>query len=433
MMKKTTLFIGALVFFLLCGQTIWATSGGLLIAPNPNASEEVVVYSGYAKTQGVNQELFNVFTLHVGGKFDASVINEGSYFTIKHGGDEGGVYFAMNSASGGTGWAAVYPSSMETLEDGSYVSTFTYEDFSKAYGTNFARLDIIQVYSKSSGEVYVTEILYHPGQGERVDQTDGAWDRPKGGIAFVGDSIVQNAKGLYDDWNGFLGREDCSNYGIGGQTTVEVSNRISDVIKGEYEKVFFILGINDLGWNKQTFITISNYRGMIEEIHEALPDTKVYIISVLPTTDAFFKDQQSKIQHLNLALKNLTNEFDFVTFIDVYSSMVGEDGYAKAEYLSDGLHPNKKGYELIAEVILPYVEGTDTESDEATDEVAQAGGEQTDISQEVPAEVESEDADVKEEKNGVKPPLSGAMVAIFLLLIVPSLSRLTKKKKNDEQ
>lgn len=432
MIKKGTLFLVACLLFLFYGQVLHATNDGLLIAPNPNAKQEVVVYSGYGKASGVNQELFNVFTLHVGGKFDASVINEGSYFTIKHGGDEGGVYFAMNSASGGTGWAAVYPSSTETLEDGTYLSTFTYDDFSKAYGTNFARLDIIQVYSKTAGEVYVTEILYHPGEGDRVDQTDGTWDRQKGGIAFIGDSIVQNAKGLYDDWNGFLGREDCSNYGIGGQTTVEVSGRIGDLIKGEYEKVFFILGINDLGWNKQTFITISNYRSMIEQIHEALPDTKVYIISVLPTTEAFFKDQQSKIQMLNLALKNLTNEFDCASFIDVYSSMVGEDGYAKAEYLSDGLHPNKKGYELIAEVILPYVEESNQDNIPEPEQTEDAS-EESQISQEDTKEKEDQQTADEKKDGGVNVALLVAVIAVMLLIVIPTASNIARKKKNHGQ
>ena len=70
------------------------------------------------------------------------------------------------------------------------------------------------------------KLAYFAGTGDVVDTSGGRWDRPDTGIAFIGDSICQNAKLLYGDWNTILGRSDCANYGIGGQTTLECRARI---------------------------------------------------------------------------------------------------------------------------------------------------------------------------------------------------------------
>jgi lysophospholipase L1-like esterase len=36
-----------------------------------------------------------------------------------------------------------------------------------------------------------------------------------------------------------------------------------------------------------------------------------------------------------------------LTFLDYYSAMVDEKGFLKDELSNDGLHPNKKGYEVM--------------------------------------------------------------------------------------
>lgn len=331
------------------------------------AGEEKEFFSGMAKGSGVGTELTFVYSEHVGGTFDAAHFTEGTCLTLEYTGEQNGVYIALVSSSGGKKWTAVYPTQEESIGENIWRQVYSYETITKAWGDNFTRLDIIQVYANVASEVGVSRISYILGEGEVADTTDGAWDVPMEGIAFIGDSIVQNPIFFYDDWNSILRRTDCVNYGIGGQTTKELKNRIDDVLKGDYEKIVFLCGINDIGRGRQPFVICAAYRDMLDKIQEQCPDTKVLLLSVLPTTDAFYKDNQGDIQVLNSNLEFMTKDYDFVTYVDIYSAFLGTDGYGKAEYYTDGLHPNAMGYTIIADILNPYLDGSMDETAEEAD------------------------------------------------------------------
>ncbi len=334
-----------------------------------------ILFKGSSTASSVGTNLAFFFTKHVGGEWDASVINKGSYFYVEYEGARDGIYLAFMSASGATNWVAVYPDDTGVTEDGRFYSIFSYDNFSAKFGTNFVRLDQIQAYAATNEEVTLKRIAYFAGEGDPVDTSDGTWDRPTTGIAFIGDSIVQNPlvdtqhlKGI--DWNGILGRTDCVNYGIGGQTTKELLPRIGEVASKDYEKVVFLCGINDIGKGLSNATIKSNYASMIDTLTKENPDIEIFIISVLPTTDAFYTNMQSYISGLNVVLFGMCQEYDNVTYVDCYSSFVGEDKYCKEGLTFDGLHPNLEGYSIIAGILNPFLEAEkdtdDTEDSQDT-------------------------------------------------------------------
>lgn len=316
---------------------------------------DAILYKGSVSASAQNTFLTYFFTKHVGGDWDASKINKDSYFYVEYTGAKDGIYLALTSTSGATNWVAVYPDKTELTASGSYYSIYSYDNFSKAFGTNFVRLDQIQVYSAKDENVTLKKIAYFSGTGDPVDTSSTEWDRPDTGIAFLGDSIVQNAMYLYGDWNTILGRTDCSNYGIGSQTTVECERRIKDITSRNYSKIVMLCGINDIGHGMTTDETISNYKSMFAQVNKANPDTEIYLISVLPTTDVFYKGWQYKMIDLDKAYKELADEYDYVTYVDCYPSFVAEDGYCNPDLVRDGLHPNDKGYAIIAGILNPYL------------------------------------------------------------------------------
>ena len=135
-----------------------------------------------------------IFTKHVGGPFDAAGINKGSYFYMEYEGAEGDIYLALESHSGAKDWTKIKPSSTTSLGNGRYASTFTYDDFSAAYGTNFLRLDQVSAYPSEKVKTTLKRFGYVAGTGEPVDNTEASWIRQHKGIAFIGDSIVHNVK-----------------------------------------------------------------------------------------------------------------------------------------------------------------------------------------------------------------------------------------------
>ena len=179
-------------------------------------ADEEVLFSGAATSAAQNECLVFRFTQHVGGTFDASQMRTDSRLYVEYSGAKCGVYLALSSHSGATQWAKVNASETVEVSEGRYGAYFDESAMAMAFGSNFARLDQISVYSSGKQPVTLHKLAYFAGTGEIVDSSGGRWNRPDTGIAFIGDSICQNAKLLYGDWNTILGRSDCANYGIGG-------------------------------------------------------------------------------------------------------------------------------------------------------------------------------------------------------------------------
>lgn len=317
---------------------------------------DAVLFRGAASAAAVNSNLMYCFTKHVGGEFDAAQINPGARIYAEYTGPKNGVYLALSSHSGATHWSRVNASEIVELGDGRYGAYFDYGAMTKAWGTNFARLDQFNIFTATSSEVTLHRLAYFAGEGAPTDTSDGRWDRPDTGIAFIGDSICQNALLIYGDWNTILGRTDCCNFGIGAQTTVELRSRIDELADRRYEMVVFICGINDIGRGYTKEEIVANYDAMITAIREKNPDCEFLLVSVLPTTSAFYAGQQAKINLLNMAYKRFASKTPGVTYVDVYSSFTPKTGeYAYPELLSDGLHPNLAGYDKMAEIIAPYL------------------------------------------------------------------------------
>lgn len=317
---------------------------------------DVTIFRGSATSNASNSSLYYAFTRHVGGDFDASKINCGSRFYVEYSGTKGGVYLAFSSHSGATQWSRVNPDETTQLENGRWVSWFSYDNFARIWGENFARLDQLTVYSSTPRQITLHRVAYFSGEGEPIDQSDGRWSRPDTGVAFIGDSICQNPIYSYGDWNAILGRNDCVNYGIGAQTTVECRARIGELAQRDYKAVVFICGINDIGRGYTKEEIVANYDAMISAIREKNPDCQFFIVSVLPTTEAFYAGQQAKINLLNMSLKRYASKNSGVTYIDVYSSFTPKTGeYAYPELLDDGLHPNRQGYAVMADILNKYL------------------------------------------------------------------------------
>ena len=327
---------------------------GLPLKDDLNAT--ATLFRGSVTTNSANANMAFMFTKHVGGDFDASQINRGSRFYVEYSGQKHGVYLAFSSHSGATHWTRVDANETVELDNGRYAAYFNYDRFARLWGENFSRLDQLTVFSATSSPVTLHRVAYFTGEGDPVDTSAGRWDRPDTGIAFIGDSICQNALLIYGDWNTILGRSDCTNFGIGGQTTVDCLARIDELAARDYSMVVFICGINDIGWGHTSEEIVANFDGMIRAIRANNPDCEFILMSVLPTTSAFYYGQQDKIVQLNKAYESYASSMDGVTYVDTYSSFTAEAGaYAYPELLSDGLHPNDLGYAKMAEILADYL------------------------------------------------------------------------------
>ena len=172
-----------------------------------------------------------------------------------------------------------------------------------------------------------------------------------GRVVFLGDSIT-------DGWKlaQYFPAKPYVNRGIGGQTTPQMLVRMfPDVINLKPAAMILLAGTNDIAGNTgpTTLAQITdNIQAMTElaQVH----GIKVILCAVMPVSDYTQRKQTerrppSDILKLNEWLKSYAAKGNAV-YADYYTATADEKGFLREGFSGDGLHPNAKGYELIAPV-----------------------------------------------------------------------------------
>lgn len=170
-------------------------------------------------------------------------------------------------------------------------------------------------------------------------------------VVFMGNSItegwVREMPAFFAD-NPFIGR------GISGQTTPQMLLRFrQDVIALKPKVVMILAGTNDIAGNTgpATLEMIEdNIYSMAElaNLHGIMP----VLCSVLPVFDYPWRPglhPAEKIVELNKRLETYACTHGFV-YCNYFSAMADERNGMQTAYSEDGVHPNKKGYEVMAPI-----------------------------------------------------------------------------------
>jgi hypothetical protein len=132
------------------------------------------------------------------------------------------------------------------------------------------------------------------------------------------------------------------NRGIDGDVSEGLLNRLKSVENHRPDKIFILIGINDIWQGINCSTTTNNLRKIITQFKKSLPDTKIYLQSVLPTSN---EKDRLKIQQLNNNYQLLAKE-ENVEYVNLYTKFCSADGKMKSAYVVDGVHLNGEGYML---------------------------------------------------------------------------------------
>lgn len=176
-------------------------------------------------------------------------------------------------------------------------------------------------------------------------------------VVFLGDSIT-------DGWSlaeSFPGKP-YLNRGISGQTTPQMLLRMfPDVIDLHPAAVIILAGTNDIAGNTgpETLTMVEeNIRAMTELARQH--GIKVILCSLLPVSDYTATKQTTRrppadILKFNAWLGDYAKEAPAV-FVDYYSDLVDDHGMLKDGFSADGLHPNARGYNVMAPLVEKGIE-----------------------------------------------------------------------------
>ena len=169
----------------------------------------------------------------------------------------------------------------------------------------------------------------------------------KGKILFTGSSSIRFWESLEEDMEPL----EVLNRGFGGAQISHVIYHFEEIIKPYNPKaIVFFCGTNDLTALKTPEETVHDFKKFYSLIRNQFGNIKVYMIGIKPSVERFYLDEEEKI--FNNSIKLLASEDAYLEYIDVWDSMLNEDGSRMPElYIEDGLHMNKKGYEVWTKLV----------------------------------------------------------------------------------
>lgn len=166
---------------------------------------------------------------------------------------------------------------------------------------------------------------------------------------------------LFDMWSDIspeiqlIGKH-VANLGISG---VSARQYLDVIIKPQLinylgKKVFIFLGVNDIV--KEPEYSHAKVLDWICDIWQALvkisPESEFFLLEATPVNNIATTDNSS-IMALNDYLRE--NCPERLTFIDTWQDFVGKDGKLDLTLCTDGLHFNRKGYEVLTRKLTQYL------------------------------------------------------------------------------
>jgi len=196
--------------------------------------------------------------------------------------------------------------------------------------------------------------------------------RPKR-IVFFGDSITQagvKPEGYITILSGKLKAPDYEliGAGIGGNKVYDLYLRIEqDVLEKKPDVVVVYVGINDV-WHKKTSHTGTDYNKYIQfyqAVIDKIKDSGSDVVLCTPSVIGEKVNGQNELDEdldkyagaiRELAEKNNAPLCDLRSIFSDYENTNNKNNQEKDVLTTDGVHLNKKGNQLVADSLLPFLQ-----------------------------------------------------------------------------
>lgn len=143
-------------------------------------------------------------------------------------------------------------------------------------------------------------------------------------VVMLGDSHMQHV-----DWKAITGCASIANYGIVGNTSTQILDRLPDTISKHPKFVFLIAGTNDPFKGVTVDQTLNNIRAMKSELEAAKTPYRVVAPPPLPAhQEAVDETAKEATMHVDFRLDDLA---------------------------ADGMHLTRSGYRKFRDAVLPIV------------------------------------------------------------------------------
>ncbi|HHM21652.1 MAG TPA: GDSL family lipase [Bacteroidetes bacterium] len=170
-------------------------------------------------------------------------------------------------------------------------------------------------------------------------------------IVFLGNSLT-----AYGEWAELMADARVVNRGIPGDHCDGVRQRLGDIARLHPQKVFLMIGINDLAFHPPETVLVK-YEKLLAALARHLPDTAIYLQSVFPVNNRVSPTpiNNSDVRQLNEGIRRLAAQYQ-MNFLDTHPILADADGNLHAKFTLDGIHLNGRAYRKWKDFLLQNVE-----------------------------------------------------------------------------
>jgi lysophospholipase L1-like esterase len=167
------------------------------------------------------------------------------------------------------------------------------------------------------------------------------------------DGLVQFWKTVSED----LAPLTVHNYGIGGSRMPQAADLFIDNLAIAFKSRAVILceGSNDISAGGKPEDVLANFQKLHGKLHAALPETRLYVLGVVPSPGKRF-EKIDDARKTNDLLRKQCETQAWMKFIDTTTPLIGADCQPKAEcFIPGNIHMLPAGYAVWKSVIAPVV------------------------------------------------------------------------------
>jgi lysophospholipase L1-like esterase len=174
-----------------------------------------------------------------------------------------------------------------------------------------------------------------------------------GSVICIGSSHMQFWKSVQAD----LAPLTVRNFGVGGSRMTHAADLFVDhlVIPFKPRAVILYEGSNDINAGTKPEEVLANFQKLHRKLHAALPEARLYVLSVVPSPGKRFL-KIAELRKTNELLAKECATQPWMKFIDITEPLIGADGQPKAEcFIPGDIHMLPAGYAVWKSVIAPVI------------------------------------------------------------------------------
>ena len=174
-----------------------------------------------------------------------------------------------------------------------------------------------------------------------------------GSVICIGSSHMQFWKSVQSD----LAPLTVRNFGVGGSRMTHAADLFVDnlVIPFKPRAVILYEGSNDINAGTKPEEVLANFQKLHRKLHAALPEARLYVLSVVPSPGKRF-EKITDLRKANALIAQECASQPWMKFIDITEPLIGADGKPRAELFIPGdIHMLPAGYAVWKSVIAPVV------------------------------------------------------------------------------